>query len=387
MLVALIAAGLFRPLPAAETMTQLKSYLESALAERTKLQRENPAVEYADSDNPARNFLKTTNQKNGRYPFGCTLVNRDFYCPFCKRSTADKPGAAEAAAAKTKTSGAKSTGTKTSGRGTTRKPAEEPAETLDADGLLVHDASCTKGRAVELQWRELVEKIALTEEYNEKIAEKTAEINDIKERIEDLKLGRTTTREPLRIKTKSNEPFWLESIFRAPFGKAAQNTPLAETGRKNFYTFTPRQPFRVYDRYTVGLIPSTKQIWSVRAEISPARALGVDLRKELDRARAVMEFKYEIPARRISSTDWVFEFAEPAPKGAKTDADGNDSSTNIVRKIVLSPGCITAFDVKLRELAWKEDPSQRPDIPAPAYADDDDGLTERQQLEKDAEAL
>lgn len=373
-----IAAAIFSaalPCLAAEaplSITQLTALLNEALNERSKLQKENPAVEYAESDNPASNFRKTSDQKGGRYPYGVTIVNREFYCPFCKKTTAAPTAAATARKAKEQARNAPRNAPKA------EPAAEGRSPDVDAEGNVIHAPNCTKGKTAEAKWRELVAAVDATLDFNERIDEETEFIEDVKARIDDIRRGRSSDRPPLKIRqrrrTGPQTMPALESLFKVKFGSAVHPKEEDLASRAGEYFFTPRLPFRAFDRYTVSVVPSSGKVWAVRAEISPARALGANIEEEMRAARAAIEYKFDTTARALGPQESVFEFA------------AESGSTNVARRVYLSPGAITAFDLKLREEAWKEDPSRRPIIPALPSPEEEE-LSDRKTLERDAEAL
>ena len=287
---------------AAESMTSLTSKLNSLVAEKRKLQKDNPSVVFVEADNPSRNMLKTSDQMGGKYPFGATKINRDYYCPYCKATTAGQGGA---------------TG------------AEEVS----------HASGCTKGKADEQKWRDLLNKIKVTEEFDELIAEKDAEIAEVKRQIDGLKNQRRgqASDERGEAAREANTPSGFDGIFSMKFGTVIDVDSAEKAEYDDTYVFSPKKKFRYFDSYSCTVDPVSSKVYAIRATISMDRLLEVDISKEQLKVVELLYKKYGVKAKRLSATEFRLTF--------------EDSSGKAVRKIFVTPDSIVAIDVALRRQA------------------------------------
>ena len=287
----------------AESMTSLTTKLNSLVAEKRKLQKDNPSVVFAETDNPSRNMLKTSDQMGGKYPFGATKINKDYYCPYCKATTAGSNGSSEE---------------------------------------LAHASGCTKGKADEQKWRELLKKIKVTEEFDELIAEKDSEIAEVKRQIDGMKnqrrgQGTDEKGESAQDQKTSSGPSGFDGIFSMKFGTVIDVDSAEKAEYDNTYKFTPKKNFRYFDSYSCTVDPVSSKVYAIRATISMDRLPEIDIAKEQLKVLELLNKKYGVKAKRLSATEFRMNF--------------EDTSGKAVRKIFVTPDSIVAIDVPLRKQA------------------------------------
>ena len=299
-LAAVAAAGQFAC--HAESITSLTTKLNTLVAEKRKLQKQNPAVVFAETDNPSRNMMKTTDQIGGKYPFGTTKINRDYYCPYCKATTA----------------------------GSNSSEVE-----------LVHASGCTKGKLDEQKWRDLLNKVKVTNDFDELIAEKDAEIEDVKRQIDGMKnqrRGQGTDGDgaPQEIRPSSGASGF-DGIFSMKFGTVI-DVDTAEKGEyEDTYVFTPKKKFRYFDSYSCMVDPVSSKVYAIRAAISMEVLPELDIAKEQVKVLELLNKKYGLKAKQLSPTEYRMTF--------------EDSTGRPVRRIYVTPDSIVAIDLALRKQA------------------------------------
>lgn len=288
---------------AAESMTTLTSKLDALVAEKRKLQRQNPAVVFAEADNPSRNMMKTTDQIGGKYPFGTTKINRDYYCPYCKATTAGSNS---------------------------------------SEDELTHASGCTKGKADELKWRDLLKKVKVTADFDELIAEKDAEIEEVKRQIDGMKNQRRGQRAdgdgltPQETRPASGLSGF-DGIFSMKFGTVIDVDNADKAEYADTYFFTPKKKFRYYDSYSCMVDPVSSKVYAIRASISMEVLPELDIAKEQVKVLELLNKKYGVKAKQLSPTEYRMTF--------------EDYSGRPARKIFVTPDSIVAIDVALRKQA------------------------------------
>lgn len=157
----------------AQSVADLNKELLQKTNELRKLQRENPAVEFAEHDNPAININRKVTQKTTAkkltYANGLTTINHKFYCPFHKGHIHDT-----------------STGV--------CHPLVSGSSTVTDVGVFSHNRplsgnqitclQCPKGVNAWAKWKELRDKIEETKKFNEQILALNDEIVALKKEIE-----------------------------------------------------------------------------------------------------------------------------------------------------------------------------------------------------------
>lgn len=287
----------------AESLTSLTTKLNTLVAEKRKLQKQNPAVVFAETDNPSRNMLKTTDQIGGKYPFGTTKINRDYYCPYCKATTA----------------------------GSNSSEAE-----------VSHAQGCTKGKADEQKWRDLLKKVKVTNDFDELIAEKDAEIEEVKRQIDGLKNqrrgqvtdGDESTPQATRPSSGSSG---FDGIFSMKFGTVIDVGTAEKAEYADTYVFTPKKKFRYFDSYSCMVDPVSSKVYAIRASISMDVLPELDIAKEQVKVLELLNKKYGVKAKQLSPTEYRMTF--------------EDSAGRPVRKIFVTPDSIVAIDLALRNRA------------------------------------
>jgi len=292
----------------AESLSSLTSKLNSLIAEKRKLQKQNPSVIFAEADNPSRNMQKTSDQVGGKYPTGAVKINREYYCPYCKATTANAQSGVQ----------------------------------LSSDGTLVHASGCTKGKADEQKWRDMLKKVEVTADFDELIAEKEAEIEEVKRQIDNAKNtwraqatdGDNSLSQDKKTSSGSGK---LDSIFSMKFGTVI-DVETAEKGEyDNTYRFFPKKKFRYFDTYSCTVVPGSSKVYAIRASISMEALSEVDIAEEQLKVLELLNKKYDVKAKQLSPTEWKMTF--------------EDASGKPVRKIFVTPDSIVAIDVALRKEA------------------------------------
>ena len=288
----------------AESVSALTTKLNALISEKRKLQKQNPSVVFAEADNPSRNMQKTSDQMGGKYPTGAVKINREYYCPYCKVTTVDAK--------------------------------------LSSDGTLVHAQGCTKGKVDEQKWRDLLGKIDVTADFDELIAEKEAEIVEIKKQIENAKhswRGQSADGEnalPQDQKTASG-PSKFEGMFTLKFGTVVNVDKAEKAEYENSYRFFPKKKFRYFDSYSCTVVPGSSKVYAIRATISMETLSEVDLTAEQSKVLELLYKKYGVKPKPLSPNEWKITFV--------------DAAGNPVRKIFVTPDSIVAVDVALRKEA------------------------------------
>jgi len=288
----------------AESISSLTTKLNALISEKRKLQKQNPSVVFAEADNPSRNIQKTSDQMGGKYPTGAVKINKEYYCPYCKVTTANAQ--------------------------------------LSSDGTLVHAQGCTKGKLDEQKWRDLLGKVEVTADFDELIAEKDAEIEGIKRQIENAKntwRGQAADGEktlPQEQKTASGFSKF-EGIFSLKFGTVVDVNSAEKAEYDNTYRFFPKKKFRYFDTYSCTVVPGSSKVYAIRASISMETLSEVDIAAEQSKVIELLYKKYGVKPKPLSPTEWKITF--------------DDASGKPVRKIFVTPDSIVAVDVALRREA------------------------------------
>ena len=287
----------------AESLTSLTSKLNALVAEKRKLQKQNPAVVFAETDNPARNMLKTTDQIGGKYPFGTTKINKDYYCPYCKATTAGS-----------------------------NNPEVE----------LAHATGCTKGKGDEQKWRDLLKKVKITNDFDELIEEKDAEIEEVKRQIDEMKnqrRGQGVDGEGAtpQVNRSSSGSSGFDGIFSMKFGTVIDVGTAEKAEYADTYVFTPKKKFRYFDSYSCMVDPVSSKEYAIRATISMDVLPELDIAKEQVKVLELLNKKYGVKAKKLSPTEYRMTF--------------EDSAGRPVRKIFVTPDSIVAIDLALRKRA------------------------------------
>ena len=318
----LICAVLLMPLVfagrcalAAETVSSLNSKLIAAIEEKRKLQRQNPSVVYIETDNPAKNIQKTSDQMGGRYPVGVTRINKNYHCPYCKASTAESE----------------------------REFKRPDGTVMHYNTDFTHRYNCTKGQFDEKKWRDMVKKVEETEEYDRMIAKKEEEIEELKKTIEEVKKGRDSNTGSKSPATGSADAFTAEKfdgIFSMKFGTGIDTSSAGKAEFDNTYLFEPKKKFRYFNEYSCTVSPRSKKVFAIRARITADNAAGVELSEEQGKVIDLLERKYGIKAVKLSPSEYRMDFKNAAGKTA--------------RKIFVTSDSIVAVDVDMRKSVYKD---------------------------------